>query len=509
MVRRRVIVAATTIALMALLAPACGTRAPEVDRLNYTDPACGLSMSYPEDWIYKEYAEGDVGVTFASSEQLITGEESGSGAWMNVEPVDMEGQGWETVDAETVCVLIVMSFGEADRDRWEISDLQPRTIGGRDGCEITFEDTVGRVRGFYAGTADEGWAYFFWGASAVDEWPEHDPDLRAMLDSVQFTAAPARTPTPLPTATSSPIADSAETMIELARWEADGSAFSVAFAPDGETLASGWALEHTVRLWRVSDGEVLQTLQGHTRGVDTVAFSPDGETLASGSPDSTVHLWRVSDGELLQTLDVDPGGVFVVTSVAFSPDWQTVATGSSGGPIQLWSMSDGQLLQTLSGHTYTVESVAFSPDGETLASASSDGLCLWRLLDGELLHNLRLRGHGVGGLLAFSPIGHIVASGSSDGTIRLWSVSDGELLHTMEGHAGGVSALTFSPDGQTLASASSDGTVQLWRVSDGALWQVLEGHTDSVWSVAFSPDGDVLASGSSDGTIRLWGSPRE
>ena len=38
-----------------------------------------------------------------------------------------------------------------------------------------------------------------------------------------------------------------------------------------------------------------QPLTGHTSIVDSVAFSPDGHTLASGSADDTVRLWNLTD----------------------------------------------------------------------------------------------------------------------------------------------------------------------------------------------------------------------
>ena len=83
--------------------------------------------------------------------------------------------------------------------------------------------------------------------------------------------------------------------------------WSVAIAPDGQSLVSG-SEDRTIRQWDLASGELLQEFAGHQDAVRTVALSPDGTTLASGSSDNTIKLWNVNSGELLTTFDAISGG---------------------------------------------------------------------------------------------------------------------------------------------------------------------------------------------------------
>ncbi|HEX3144743.1 MAG TPA: GTP-binding protein [Pyrinomonadaceae bacterium] len=246
----------------------------------------------------------------------------------------------------------------------------------------------------------------------------------------------------------------------------------------------------------------LRTLEGHQLTVRSVAFDPQGETLASGSSDKTVKLWEVRSGSLLRTIEEQQRDV---SSVAFDPTGITLASGgSSDGAVNVWDKRSGKLVCHLAGHQDRVYCVAFNPQGETLASGSHDyTIRLWNPSKGQLLRTLRAH-TGEVIALAFDPAGDILASGSWEPTVKLWGAKNGKTLGALLGHKEAVWSLAFHPNGQILASGSSDQTIKLWSVQRRRLLRTLEGHTNTVGNVRFSPDGSLLASSSDDGSIRLW-----
>jgi len=77
--------------------------------------------------------------------------------------------------------------------------------------------------------------------------------------------------------------------------------WTVAFAPDGTTLASA-GVDRLVRIWDIETGRLLRSLRGHTHDIRAVVYTPDGLALATGSEDRTIRLWNPKTGEPLKLL---------------------------------------------------------------------------------------------------------------------------------------------------------------------------------------------------------------
>ena len=80
--------------------------------------------------------------------------------------------------------------------------------------------------------------------------------------------------------------------------------------------------DHAVELWDLATRRERMTLEGHTNSVESVAFSPDGKSLASIGFTPELILWDIASGKRLRTWKAER---HLGQRVRFRPDGRWVA----------------------------------------------------------------------------------------------------------------------------------------------------------------------------------------
>ncbi len=300
----------------------------------------------------------------------------------------------------------------------------------------------------------------------------------------------------------------------------DGDIISIAFSPNGKTLAtaSGGRLGNkgTVRLWDVATGAEARVKLAYegASGLHSVTWSPNGKLIAVGyfflhykketgaKAHGHISLFEVATGQELVEWVAHEGATF---KVAFLSDTRLVSSGTAGS-VRLWDVPTAKPAGAFDGLEGEVRAMSVSVDRSLVAAANRDGkICIWDAATGKVKHkfgglkDLTYNLDPICRTIDISPRGDFVATGDYWGNIVLWNTATGKRERNFRKENGdSVSKVAFLPDGKHLMASVNGATT--WEFATGK--EV--GNQKGTETLAVSADGSKIATGS-NGTITLWG----
>ncbi len=284
---------------------------------------------------------------------------------------------------------------------------------------------------------------------------------------------------------------------------------ALVFSPDGRTIAvaspyrkfnpfgfTGLAEPErsSIRLFDAANGKPLRRIYIPHFDIGSLAYSPDGQTLAAGVGDRTIRRYDPSTAsERLPRLgrdqaeplpkDAEPvrkwyeDAARSASALAFSPDGSLLVSGQESigwlngrvdeSFLSIWDIASGRQVHRFFGQYGGTSALVFAPDGKTFASAGGETVVrTWDPASGR--ESEPRPGHkGQHVELAISPAdGTVFTGGSLDRIVLRWDPMTGNCLGTIAEGLSGVLALDVAPDGKSMLIDTWDGLI-LWDIAKG------------------------------------------
>jgi WD40 repeat protein len=298
---------------------------------------------------------------------------------------------------------------------------------------------------------------------------------------------------------------------ELHRLTLAEGAHTYALSADGRKLAVV-QIGGAIQLWDVATNKELQTIVAPEGGVGSLAFAPDGKTLAvygTTKKDIVIWLHDTRTGKEVRRIPIpvpaqDQAGVIslpfaAVTGIVFTPDGKTLASLIRPQTLGVWDVGTGRELQRIEApDKRAILGAAFTRDGRSVAlDLGDDVLSLVEVWTGkERRHYGKVQpkpdAQAGGGAVAVAAVA--IAGGPAGGPVPLWTRP--------------APRICFSPDARLLAHGRAGGGVGLWDTASGKEVGRLTGHQGSIETLEFDPDSKTLTTGSRDTTGLVWDATR-
>lgn len=152
---------------------------------------------------------------------------------------------------------------------------------------------------------------------------------------------------------------------------------------------------------------------------------------------------------LVQSLSGHSSGI---DSVSFDSSEVLVAAGAASGTIKLWDLEEAKSMTTFIQNFFRLYCQKYCIVDTVFYIPCCALLVVVRTLTGHRSNCISLD---------FHPFGEFFASGSLDTNLKIWDIKRKGCIHIYKGHTRGVNAIRFTPDGRWVVSGGEDNTVKV------------------------------------------------
>lgn len=267
-------------------------------------------------------------------------------------------------------------------------------------------------------------------------------------------------------------------------------------------IATG-SLDRTIKIWGANSGALLQTFQGHTRGVWSLRFL-SSSIVISGSYDKTIRLWSLRTSMCVRILISHEGPVWAIERKG-----DFLVSGSSDKTAKVWNIRQCKLLFSLVGHNGCVFCVDLDDECKKAFTGSGDRTVrVWEVSSGVCLSSFNIGQLSPSTVTAVSSDQGHLAVGSGQ-LVSLWNLETGAFVNEFKGHKGRIESIKLKfmmvngkKEAGLIVSAGKDGLIKYWDIEQGSCIQTLRGHKDNVNCIHV--DSTRIISVSYDHRVRVW-----
>ncbi|KAK7386709.1 hypothetical protein VNO78_27044 [Psophocarpus tetragonolobus] len=254
--------------------------------------------------------------------------------------------------------------------------------------------------------------------------------------------------------------------------------------------------------------EVGMAFKDYNGRISSLDFHRASSYLVTASDDESIRLYEVTSGTCLKTINSKKYGVDLV---CFTSHPTTVIYSSKNGwdeSLRLLSLHDNKYLRYFKGHHDRVVSLSLCSRKDCFISGSLDRtVLLWDQRAEKCQGLLHVQGRPA---ISYDDQGLVFAI-AFGGYIRMFDARKYEKgpfeIFSVGGDISDANVVKFSNDGRLMLLTTADGHIHVLDSFRGTLlstYNVIPVSCNSTLEASFSPEGMFVISSSGDGSIYAW-----